>query len=134
MGLVNKPSAPLSIALGTALKRTLRLPILENFAARSLRTTTFSRIGAESKGSGGPPMVSTDHFADELRSQLRAAAAQGATNILITSRELCKSVRSGTAFLDACCEAMQQELRPGDIVVRDKDSGAGMGVRYQLPR
>ena len=29
MGLVNKPSAPLSIALGTALKRTLRLPILE---------------------------------------------------------------------------------------------------------
>ena len=82
----------------------------------------------------GPPMVSTDHFADELRSQLRAAAAQGATNILITSRELCKSIRSGTAFLDACCEAMQQELRPSDIVVRDKDSGAGMSVRYQLPR
>ena len=79
-------------------------------------------------------MVSVDHFAHELRSQLRSAAAQGATNILITSRELCKSVRMGSAFLDACCEAMQQELRSDDIVVRDKDSGAGMGIRYQLPR
>jgi hypothetical protein len=75
-----------------------------------------------------------DHFAYELRSQLRTAAAQGATDILITSRELCRSVRIGTAFLDTCCEAMQQELRSDDIVVRDKDSGAGMSVRYQLPR
>jgi hypothetical protein len=79
-------------------------------------------------------MVSMDHFAYELRSQLRAAAAQGETDVLITSRELCKSVRRGTAFLDACCEAMQQELRPNDLVLRDKDSGAGMSVRYQLPR
>jgi|KBSMisStaDraftv2_1062788.scaffolds.fasta_scaffold4607869_1 hypothetical protein len=79
-------------------------------------------------------MVSTDHFAFELRSQLRTAAAQGATNILITSRELCKSVRTGTAFLDACCEAMQQELRSDDVVVKNIDSGDGMSVRYQLPR
>jgi hypothetical protein len=79
-------------------------------------------------------MVSVDHFTYELRSQLRRATAQGASNILITSSELCKSVRMGTAFLDACCEAMQQELRTDDIVVRDKDSGAGMIVSYRLPR
>ena len=79
-------------------------------------------------------MVSVDHFAHELRSQLRTAAAQGATNILINSRELCKSVRMGTSFLEACCEAMQQELRSDDIVVRDKNSGDGMSVRYHLPR
>jgi hypothetical protein len=79
-------------------------------------------------------MVSVDHFAYELRSQLRAAADRGATNILITSRELCKSVRMGTAFLDACCEAMQQELQSDDIVVQDQNSGAGMSVRYRLPR
>ena len=79
-------------------------------------------------------MVSTDHFAFELRSQLRTAATQGATNILITSRELCKSVRTGTAFLDACCEAMQQELRSDDVLVKNIDSGDGMSVRYQLPR
>ena len=79
-------------------------------------------------------MVSVDHFAYELRSQLRTAAAQGATNILINSRELCKSVRMGTSSLEACCEAMQQELRSDDIVVRDKNSGDGMSVRYHLPR
>ncbi len=79
-------------------------------------------------------MVSVDHFAYELRSQLRSAAAQGATSVVTTSRELCKSIRMGTASLDACCEAMQQEIRPDDVVLRDKDSGAGMSVRYQLPR
>jgi hypothetical protein len=68
----------------------------------------------------GPPVVSVDHFAYELRSQLRAAAALGATDILITSRELCKSVRMGTAFLDACCEAMQRELRSDDCGARQR--------------
>jgi len=79
-------------------------------------------------------MVSVDHFAYELRSQLRSAFCQGATSILISSRELCKSVRMGTSFLDACCEAMQQEIRPDDVVVQGKDSGSGMSVRYKLPR
>ena len=73
----------------------------------------------------GPPMVSVDHFAYELRSQLRTAAAQGATNILITSRELCRSVRIGTSFLDACCEVMQQELRSDDIVGETKTAVLG---------
>jgi hypothetical protein len=79
-------------------------------------------------------MVSVDHFAYELRSQLRTAAAQGATSIVIASSELCQSVRLGRASLDACCEAMQQEVRPGDIVLRGKEVGVGMNVRYQLPR
>ena len=79
-------------------------------------------------------MVSVDHFAHELRSQLRSAFSQGATSILITSGDLCKSVRTGSAYMDACCEAMQRELQPNDILVRDKDSGAGMSVRYRLPR
>jgi hypothetical protein len=79
-------------------------------------------------------MVSVDHFALELRLQLRAAASQGATNLVINSSELCNSVRAGSSSMDACCEAMQQELNPGDVVIRDKDSGAGMSVRYQLPR
>jgi len=79
-------------------------------------------------------MVSVDHFSHELRSQLHSAAAQGATNIVINSSELSKSVRMGSASIDACCEAMQREIRPTDVVIRDKDSGAGMIVRYQLPR
>jgi hypothetical protein len=35
-------------------------------------------------------MVSVDHFAHELRTQLRNAAAQGATTIVITSGDFCK--------------------------------------------
>jgi hypothetical protein len=79
-------------------------------------------------------MVPVDHFTHELRSQLHSAAAQGATGMVITSSEPCKSVRMGTASMDACREAMQQEIKPSDVVVRDKDSTAGMSVRYQLPR
>lgn len=79
-------------------------------------------------------MVSVDHFAQELRSQLHGAAEQGAIRVVINSTELCESVRMGSGSMDACCDAMQQEIRSGDFVIRDKDSGAGMIVRYYLPR
>jgi hypothetical protein len=79
-------------------------------------------------------MVSVDHFAYELRLQLRTATDQGATSIVMTSRDLCKAVRTGSSSLDACCEAMKQEIRPEDVVLHDKDIGVGMSIRYQLPR
>ena len=79
-------------------------------------------------------MVSVDHFAYELRSQLRTAATQGATKIVITSRQLCESVKMGSASLNACCEAMELEIRPGDTILQGKEVGVGMSVRYQLPR
>jgi hypothetical protein len=79
-------------------------------------------------------MVSVDHFAYELRLHLRTATAQGATSIVVTSRDLCKCVRMGSSSLDACCDAMKQEIRPDDEVLQDKEIGVGMTVRYQLPR
>jgi hypothetical protein len=78
-------------------------------------------------------MVSVDHFVYELRRQLHEAAANGASELLLTSHELCRSARSGTAWLNACCEAMEQEIRDGDLVVQDRN-GLGMSVRYRLPR
>jgi hypothetical protein len=51
----------------------------------------------------------------------------------MTSRGLARSVRSGTAWLDACCEAMHQELRDGDVIIQ-KGSGVGFTVIYCLPR
>jgi hypothetical protein len=78
-------------------------------------------------------MVSIEHFAHELRRRLHEAAANGAPELLVTHRELCQSVRSGTAWLNFCCEAMEQEVRTGDTVVHDR-SGHGMAVRYRLPR
>ena len=79
-------------------------------------------------------MVSVDHFTDELRSQLRTAHAQGAKTIVITSTELSKSVRTGSASLEACCEAMQAEVRLGDVVMSENEVGIGMSICYQLPR
>jgi hypothetical protein len=78
-------------------------------------------------------LVSTDHFRHELSTQLRSAAAQGGTAIVITSGELCKNIRTGNSWTQACYEAMQAEMKPGDDVLVS-DSGSGMTVRYRLPR
>jgi hypothetical protein len=32
------------------------------------------------------------------------------------------------------CEAMQAEMKPGDTMILDRANGAGMTVRYLLPR
>jgi UDP-N-acetylmuramyl pentapeptide synthase len=79
-------------------------------------------------------LVSIDHFAHELISQLRSADAQGATTVVITSGELCKAIRNASRSTQACCDAMQAEVMPGDVVLVEQDSGSGMTVRYRLPR
>jgi UDP-N-acetylmuramyl pentapeptide synthase len=81
----------------------------------------------------GPRMVSADHFAHELRTQLRSAADQGGTTIVITSGELCKNIRMGSSSTQACCEAMLAEVKPGDVVLVSS-SGAETIIRYRLPR
>jgi hypothetical protein len=78
-------------------------------------------------------MVSADHFAHELRRQLRSAAAQGATTIVITSGELCKNIRMGSGSTQACSEAMLAEMKPGDVVLVSS-GGAETIIRYRLPR
>jgi hypothetical protein len=77
-------------------------------------------------------VVSIDHFRHEMISQLRRAAAKGATSIVITSRELCQSIRMGKSSTNACCEAMQAEMKPGDVLV-DQSSGAGSRLRLLKP-
>jgi hypothetical protein len=79
-------------------------------------------------------LVSAVHFGLELRSQLRAAASQGDASVVINSSDLSKSIQMGSSSMDACCEAMQEEVKAGDVVIRNKNSGVGMSVRYQLPR
>jgi hypothetical protein len=79
-------------------------------------------------------MVSIDHFRHELLAWFRRAADEGATDIRITSGELCAAIRTGNRSSDACCEAMEAETKPGDVVVVAKSKSAGMAVRYLLPR
>jgi hypothetical protein len=79
-------------------------------------------------------MVSTDHFRQELRAQLGRAATQGRIDVLINSGELCRSITRGSSGSASCCDAMQGEFKLGDTLLIDRTHGAGMTVRYRLPR
>jgi hypothetical protein len=79
-------------------------------------------------------MVSTDHFRHELLAQLGRAATNGRIDVLINSGELCRSISNGNYSSVACCDAMQGEFKLGDTLLLDRSNGAGMTVRYLLPR
>jgi UDP-N-acetylmuramyl pentapeptide synthase len=79
-------------------------------------------------------MVSTDHFRQELQAQLARAATQGHIDVLVNSGELCRTISRGSSWSAHCCDAMQAECKPGDTMLLDRTSGAGMTVRYLLPR
>jgi len=79
-------------------------------------------------------MVSTDHFRLELLAQLGRAATQGRIDILINSGELRRSIARDGSGSSSCCDAMQKEVKLGDTLLLDRTNGAGMTVRYLLPR
>jgi hypothetical protein len=82
-------------------------------------------------------MVSTDYFRQGLLAQMDRAAHGGLIDVLINSGELYRSLggypgsKQGMPF---CCDAMQAEMKSGDVMILDRTSGAGMTVRYLLPR
>ena len=77
-------------------------------------------------------MVSIDQFGQELRAQIGRAATSGATDVLINSLDLCGSIRNYAA--ESCCDAMQGEMKAGDVLLIERTHSAGMTVRYLLPR
>jgi hypothetical protein len=79
-------------------------------------------------------MVSTDQFRHELLAQLGRAATQGHIDILINLGELCRTISRGSSSSDSCCDAMEAEFKLGDTIILDRANGAGMTVRYLLPR
>ena len=79
-------------------------------------------------------MVSTDHFRQELRAQLGRAATLGHIDALVNSGELCRAIPRGASWSNSCCDAMQAEFKLGDTLIFDRTNGAGMTVRYLLPR
>jgi hypothetical protein len=60
-------------------------------------------------------MVSIDHFGHELREQIGRAAVSGATDVLSNSLDLCGSIPKGIYAAESCCDAMQGDMKPGDI-------------------
>ena len=82
-------------------------------------------------------MVSTDHFRQELRTQMDRATKHGSPNVLINAPDLYKSAGGypgSNNGMPLCCDAMQDEMQPGDLLLIERSSGAGMTVRYFLPR
>lgn len=79
-------------------------------------------------------MVSYDHFRHGLRIRFQRAEAEGKDNIAITSVEFCNSFRKGAQNVKSCCQAMKDEMRAGDVLEHERDSGVGLIIRYRLPR
>jgi hypothetical protein len=71
-------------------------------------------------------------FPTRVAGQMDRAATQGRMDILINPGELCRSIPSGT--VGAASDAMQSEIEAGDILLVERANGAGMTVRYLLPR
>jgi hypothetical protein len=82
-------------------------------------------------------MVSMDHFRQGLLAQMGRASHGGLIDVLINSGELYRSLGGypGSSHgMPACCDAMQAEMKPGDTMLLERSNGAGMTVRYLLPR
>ena len=79
-------------------------------------------------------MVSVDYFRQELLAQMCRAAKSGVIDVLVNSGELCRSITEGSSWSASSCDAMQDEFKLGDTLLLDRTNGAGMTVRYLLPR
>lgn len=82
-------------------------------------------------------MVSYNHFQQELRAQMVLASTGGAIDILVTAGGLFASLPEGRRpdlGIGYCCDAMRDAMVPGDILLIEHCNGAGMTVRFMLPR
>jgi hypothetical protein len=82
-------------------------------------------------------MVSVDYFRQELQAIMGRAANGGLLDVMISSGELYRSLGGYPGSMHGmplCCDAMQAEMKSGDILLVERTNGAGMTVRYLLPR
>ncbi len=79
-------------------------------------------------------MVSYDHFRHLIRAELQRAESTPLQDVAINSSEFGNSLRKGMISVESLCQAMKDEMKPGDIVERERDSGKGLTIRFQLPR
>ena len=69
-----------------------------------------------------------------MMAQMGRAAHGGRIDVLINSGELCRAISGDDLQANFGCDAMQAEIKPGDTMILDRTNGAGMTVRYLLPR
>ncbi len=79
-------------------------------------------------------MVSVDHFRQELRAQMGRAFQSGAATVLINAPDLhhsCGGYPGSSHGMPFCCDAMQ-EVKPGDLLLIERTSQAGMTAQFGL--
>ena len=82
-------------------------------------------------------MVSTDYFRQGLLAQMDRVSRSGRIDVLINSGELYRSLGGYPGSMNGmpnCCDAMEDEMTSGDTLLLERSHGAGMTVRYLLPR
>jgi hypothetical protein len=82
-------------------------------------------------------VIEGNYFSGELLAQMARATKRGAKHILINAYQLhCAlgDVPGADHASVACCDAMEHEIGNSDQVVVRKDNGAGLTIRYLLPR
>jgi hypothetical protein len=82
-------------------------------------------------------VFSQEYFREGLLTQMDRGSRSGFLDVLINAGELHRSLSgsSGTSHgMPSCCDAMEAEMQPGDILLLEPCNGAGMTVRYRLPR
>jgi hypothetical protein len=82
-------------------------------------------------------MFTVEQFREELLAQMGRATRRGLLDVLINSGELHRSLGGfpgSKQGMPLCCDAMQAEIMSGDVLVLERINGAGMTVRYRLPR
>jgi hypothetical protein len=82
-------------------------------------------------------MVSVDRFRQGLSAQLERAAARNFADVIINCGELYRTLGGypGSLYgMPSCSDAMEAEMATGDIILVEKSTGAGLTVRYYLPR
>jgi hypothetical protein len=85
----------------------------------------------------GVQMASVGYFRLGLSAQLDRAAARNFADVLINCSELYRSlggIHGSVHGMPFCSDAMEAEMVPGDIILVEKSNGAGLTVRYYLPR
>lgn len=83
---------------------------------------------------GGPPWF---QLIDKVVSADGSCGLWWRNDVLIDSGELYPSLGGhpgSTHGMPSCCDAMQAEMKLGDTMLLDRSSGAGVTVRYLLPR
>lgn len=84
-------------------------------------------------------MPTKEEFRNELRARFQQATEEGKKTLKVNSGAIHRALGGYPGLrhqMPLCCEAMYDEMKPGDEIVEapPKGRGATLIIRYRLPR